>query len=396
MPGAMPVVPAGAARAMPGAMPVVPAGAARAMPGGMPAGAVPGVGAALDVTPAMNVVGCMCRCTTRTLRPNGRCGRRQEQRESHRERARQEPYEGKGRCGAGRIHASAVGSTRWALQSHLVPWTHSGRFSVGVRSSSGQPRGTGRASSVCPKAYPGSKTHPGRPLPTSAHDFSLFYFAPVQAASNALRVVLVDDHHLFRSGLRGMLEADGMSVVGETTNGARAVRLVLEMTPDVTIVDLKMPDVSGMKAIQGIVAEAPEARLLVLTVSAKESDVIEALAAGARGYLLKDTHPDELVRGTRLVANGHAVLSGDVARTLASSRKKSQAAEVAAHDGLALTARELEVLRLIAEGADNATIGRELSISKHTVKQYVANLFEKLGVSGRVQAAVYAVRKGLV
>jgi len=218
----------------------------------------------------------------------------------------------------------------------------------------------------------------------------------VGAANNELRVVLVDDHHLFRTGLREMLETDGIVVVGEATDGARAVKLVREMAPDATIVDLKMPNTPGIGAIREIVAEDPDARLLALTVSAREADVIEALAAGALGYLLKDTHPDELVRGVRLVAKGHAVLSGDVARALARSRRDSQAAEVAADDDVALTPRELEVLRLIAEGADNVTIGRELSISKHTVKQYVANLFEKLGVGNRVEAAVYGVRNGLV
>jgi DNA-binding NarL/FixJ family response regulator len=230
--------------------------------------------------------------------------------------------------------------------------------------------------------------------PTS--DWSIF--PGVAAPDQALRVVLVDDHHLFRTGLREMLEADGIAVIGEAIDGARAVKLVREVTPDATIVDLKMPNASGIVAIQGILAEDPGARLLVLTVSAGESDVIEALAAGACGYLLKDTSPDELVRGIRLVAKGHAVFSGEVARALARSHRDNQDAE-ADEDGTeeaTLTARELEVLKLIAEGADNATIGRELSISKHTVKQYVANLFEKLGVSGRVQAAVYAVRKGLV
>ncbi len=226
----------------------------------------------------------------------------------------------------------------------------------------------------------------------------MVYFASVQGANNDLRVVLVDDHHLFRAGLRGMLETDGITVIGEAADGARAVKLVREVAPDATIVDLKMPNTSGIRAIQEIVSENPDARLLVLTVSAKESDVIEALAAGAHGYLLKDTSPDELVRGIRLVAKGHAVFSGDVARTLARSHRDSQdtQADGDSAEEATLTARELEVLKLIVEGADNATIGKELSISKHTVKQYVANLFEKLGVSSRVQAAVYAVRKGLV
>jgi two-component system, NarL family, nitrate/nitrite response regulator NarL len=160
-----------------------------------------------------------------------------------------------------------------------------------------------------------------------------------------------------------------------------------------------MPNASGIDAIRQIIMASPDAQLVVLTVSADEADVIEALAAGACSYLLKDTHPDELVGGIRLAAGGHAMLSRDAVQGLVTRVREqthADAAEQAMSDGLALTARELEVIRLIADGADNATIGRELSISRHTVKQYVTNIFEKLGVSSRVQAAVYAVRNGLV
>jgi two-component system, NarL family, nitrate/nitrite response regulator NarL len=225
----------------------------------------------------------------------------------------------------------------------------------------------------------------------------LVYFPLVEASNNALRVVLADDHHFFREGLRRMLAADGMSVVGEATDGTRAVALARELAPDVMVIDLKMPNASGIDALRQIAMTSPGARLVVLTVSADETDAIEALAAGACGYLLKDTRPDELVSGIRLAACGHAVLSRDVVRALAAQvQTDNHAVTQAMSDGRALTERELEVIRLIVDGADNAAIGRELSISKHTVKQYVTNIFEKLGVSSRVQAAVYAVRKGLV
>lgn len=194
-----------------------------------------------------------------------------------------------------------------------------------------------------------------------------------------------------------MLEADSMSVVGEATDGARAVALTRELAPDVVVIDLKMPNASGIGALRQIAMASPSVRLVVLTVSADEADAIEALAAGACSYLLKDMRPDELIRCIRLAAGGHAVLSRDVVRALAAhARADNHAVARAMSDGLALTERELEVLRLIAGGADNAAIGRELSISRHTVKQYVTNIFEKLGVSSRVQAAVYAVRNGLV
>jgi DNA-binding NarL/FixJ family response regulator len=216
----------------------------------------------------------------------------------------------------------------------------------------------------------------------------------VEPSDNALRVVLADDHHFFREGLREMLAADGMAVVGEATDGAGAVTLARELAPDVVVIDLKMPNASGVDALRQIATASPDVQLVVVTVSADEADVLEALAAGACGYLLKDTRADELVGAIRLAAGGHAVLSRDVLRALvARVRADSQTAEQARSEKPALTARELEVIRLIADGADNATIGRALSISRHTVKQYVTNIFEKLGVQSRVQAAVYAVRK---
>jgi DNA-binding NarL/FixJ family response regulator len=212
-----------------------------------------------------------------------------------------------------------------------------------------------------------------------------------------VRVVLADDHSFFLEGLRGMLVADGISVVGETTDGAGVAALTRQLSPDVVVIDLNMPGASGVDVVRQIAATNPDVQVVVLTVSADETDALEALAAGACSYLLKDTRADELVGSIRLACGGHAVLSRDVIGALLMRvRAGNRVVKSTVGKDLALTSRELEVLRLVAEGADNATIGRELLISKHTVKQYVTNILEKLGVQSRVQAAVYAVRKGLV
>lgn len=220
-----------------------------------------------------------------------------------------------------------------------------------------------------------------------------------------LRVVVADDHHFFREGLRKLLEAGGIEVVGEASDGEEAVALVRRHAPDVVVLDLNMPGTSGLDALRALADGAPRVQSVILTVSTREDDVLAALAAGACGYLLKDTRADRLLGSVRQAAEGDMVLSAEVARALQVHVRAGATASTAADpfdtepgvvDRPALTPREAEVLRLIADGADNAAIGQALSISPHTVKQYVANIFEKLGVRSRVQAAVYAVRAGLV
>jgi DNA-binding NarL/FixJ family response regulator len=223
------------------------------------------------------------------------------------------------------------------------------------------------------------------------------YFSLVPSSKDELRVLLADDHHFFRQGLRDLLIEDGLAVVGEAADGAGAISLAGELTPHVVVIDLNMPDGSSIEAIRQIISADPQVNVVVLTVSADERDVREALAAGALGYLLKETRTDEIAGAIRRVAAGLAVLSGDLMRAFVAELPSDDRAHApATQDGSALTARELDVLRLIAEGADNAAIGQELSISKHTVKQYVTNILEKLELHSRVQAAVYAVRAGLV
>lgn len=224
-------------------------------------------------------------------------------------------------------------------------------------------------------------------------------FGAMDSSEDTLRVLIADGQHFFREGLRGMLEAAGMSVVGEATGGDEAIALANTLEPDVIVIDLDMPDASGTRALRRIVAARPSIKMVVLTVSADETGVIEALESGACGYLLKNTGADELVGAIRQAARGQAVLSHDAMRALVSRVRADGNAEGITPSGpeeSVLTAREMDVLRLIVEGADNAAIGLELSISRHTVKQHVTNIFEKLGVRGRVEAAVFAVRSGLV
>jgi DNA-binding NarL/FixJ family response regulator len=234
----------------------------------------------------------------------------------------------------------------------------------------------------------------------------LHYLASVAGGKDKLRVVIADDHHFFRDGLRGMLEAGGIEVVGEASDGNEAVALAHRLAPDVAVLDLNMPGSSGLDALHALARTCPDVQAVILTVSNDDADVLAALAAGACGYLLKDTRADRLASSIQQAAEGNMVLSAEVAQALmahlragadataAGIEAEAEAATQAAD--AALTPRESEVLRLLAEGADNAAIGAALSISPHTVKQYVANIFEKLGVRSRVQAAVHAVRAGLV
>lgn len=210
-----------------------------------------------------------------------------------------------------------------------------------------------------------------------------------------MRVLLADDHHLSRQGLRAMLEQDGILVVGEAVDHAGAVRAARVLAPDIVVLDLLMPG-SPAEAIRRILEIDGDIRVLALTVTADAANVREALCAGAVGYLLKDTRREDLLAVIRQVHAGQAVLSQEALRALVS---ELPAPEPAGRDDLSapeLSARELQILRLIAEGASNETIGQSLSISRHTVKQHVSNICEVLGVNGRVQAAVKAVRDGLV
>lgn len=209
-------------------------------------------------------------------------------------------------------------------------------------------------------------------------------------------VLVADSQNFFRAGLRDMLEAAGISVVGEASTCAQAVALSGRAQPHTIVIDPSMPG-AGVGALSEIAKSSPSTRIVVLSAALGVSEVLGALAAGADAYLLKSTPAAELVRCIGETAKGQVLLSREVALILlelASSNGKGTAQGSAERSQL--TDREIDVLRLIAEGADNAAIGVELSISRHTVKQHVTNILAKLGARTRAEAAVYAVRTGLL
>jgi two-component system, NarL family, response regulator LiaR len=211
--------------------------------------------------------------------------------------------------------------------------------------------------------------------------------------TEGIRILLVDDHAVVREGLRGFLELqDEFEIVGEAEDGEEAVREAERLRPDVILMDLVMPGLDGVGAMQALRESLPEARVIVLTSFADDDRLLPAIQAGAAGYLLKDAQPAELARAVRAAHAGEALLDPSVAARLVDAIAQAPGDD----PGERLTPREREVLGLIAQGRPNKLIARELEISEKTVKAHVGRLLEKLGVSDRTQAALYAVRAGLV
>jgi DNA-binding NarL/FixJ family response regulator len=211
-----------------------------------------------------------------------------------------------------------------------------------------------------------------------------------------LRVMLVDDHDLFRTGLRNLLEEQGLDIVAEASEGATALRLVRELAPDVVVMDLNMPGMNGIEATREIARLAPLTRVVVLTISDQDGDVMDAILAGACGYLLKDSSIQDLMQGIQAASVGEALISPHIASKVLQRIRATGVQEDSALPRPELSDRETEVLRLIANGKDNAEIARELHISPKTVKNHISNILMKLQIENRIQAAVYAVRRGLV
>jgi NarL family two-component system response regulator LiaR len=213
-----------------------------------------------------------------------------------------------------------------------------------------------------------------------------------------IRLLIVDDHEIVRQGLRGFLDLlDDFEVIGEGSNGVDAVRLAEELQPDVILLDLVMPEMDGIESTRRIMLANPEARILILSSFSNDDNVLPAIRAGAMGYLLKDISPDDLADALREAHQGKAQLHPDIAMQLMAhvqeGNQRSDDSQSLISD---LTDREIEVLQCIARGLNNREIAGELSISHTTVKTHVSNLLSKLHLADRTQAAIFAIRQGLV
>ncbi len=217
-----------------------------------------------------------------------------------------------------------------------------------------------------------------------------------------MTIVVVDDDDLVRRAVRGSLESTGMNVLGEAATGEEGVRLTVELAPDIVLMDLTMPGMSGVEATRRLATVAPHTKVVVLTGSSEQHDVVEAIVAGATGYLLKSAGSEEIVAAIRTIADGESVISSKIAgRLLEQLRARDGGESARMGEGsealrARLTDRELEILKLVASGRDNTDIAAELYLSPKTVKNHVANILAKLHLQNRIQAAVHAVRSGIV
>ncbi|MEH2084697.1 MAG: response regulator transcription factor [Nostoc sp.] len=204
--------------------------------------------------------------------------------------------------------------------------------------------------------------------------------------STTIRVLIVDDHAIVRNGLATIINRDPeMTAIAQAENGQQAIDVFREHQPDVTLMDLRMPKMGGVEAIMAICAEFRQARIAVLTTYDSDEDIYRGLQAGAQGYLLKDAKPGELLNAIRAIHNGQKYIPPEVGAKLLQRMSNPELSE-----------RELEVLRLMAQGMSNQEIGTALSIGESTVKSHVNRILSKLGVSDRTQAVITAVKRGIV
>ncbi len=217
------------------------------------------------------------------------------------------------------------------------------------------------------------------------------------AEPEPIRVLVVDDQELFRRGLTMLLAVEaGLEVVGEASDGAAGAELAATTAPDVVLLDVRMPKKTGIEACLSIKEAVPTAKIIMLTVSDEEADLYEAVKSGASGYLLKDSSIEEVAQAIRVVADGQSLISPSMAIKLIDEFKQMSRPERESGPALRLTERELDVLRLVAQGLSNKEIAARLFISENTVKNHVRNMLEKLQLHSRMEAVMYAVRENLL
>jgi two-component system, NarL family, nitrate/nitrite response regulator NarL len=216
--------------------------------------------------------------------------------------------------------------------------------------------------------------------------------------SDKVRILLVDDHNLFRSGVKALLSRQpDFEVIGEAADGLEGLKRAKQLRPDVVLLDVDMPGIGGRQAVKMLIEELPQVHVLMLTVSENADDLLECLKAGARGYLLKNIETDYLVDSIRRAARGEAVVAPRMTAKLVAGLQTGSRETVGAHAGERekISPREREILVLLARGASNKEMARELSLAESTIKIHVQNILRKLNLSSRVQAAVYAVESGI-
>ncbi|HKI56259.1 MAG TPA: response regulator transcription factor [Trueperaceae bacterium] len=212
-----------------------------------------------------------------------------------------------------------------------------------------------------------------------------------------IRLLLCDDHAMFRQGLRSILETeDDFRIIGEGSTGREAVRYALETKPDVVLMDIQMPELDGVAATKAVLAEQPDAKVIILTMYRQDKYVFEAIKVGARGYLLKDADANDLVDAIRRVAAGETLLNAEMAASILDEfRKVGELPEHPDHKISELTEREEDILRLLAQGSSNQEIAQSLGVSEKTVRNRLSEIFSKLRLNNRTQAALYALREGI-
>jgi DNA-binding NarL/FixJ family response regulator len=214
-------------------------------------------------------------------------------------------------------------------------------------------------------------------------------------AMSFIRILIVDDHKLFRHGLRQICRSEGLSVVGEAASGQEAIEKACQLQPDVVLMDLGMPGLSGVQATQQILAHNPNIRVIALTMFREDNHIVDAVRAGVSGYLLKNCEPTVLVTAIKTVARGDALLDPAMTAKLLKEFRRIDL-PFAANDLEAISPAEMDVLRLVAMGADNVDIADNLCLSQRTVGNRLTSIYQKLNVKNRTQAALYALKRGWV